>query len=111
ILGNLRKAMEAARTAETPRANELSVLYTAVADQASESQLRLDDYYMDTAMELAMNIATEYEPPLGGEEPTWEEIQHLPDKSEWMKAFKDEIQRFIDYHVFELVERPADRLI
>ena len=28
-----------------------------------------------------------------------------------MKTFKDEIQRFIDYHVFELVERPANKLV
>ena len=56
--------MKAVKTAETP--NELSILYTIMADQASESQL--DNYYMNTAMKLAMNIVTEYELSLEEEE-------------------------------------------
>ena len=99
--------MKAVKMIETLK--ELNVLYTAVADQASKIQL--DDYYKNIAMELALNIATKYEPPLGGEGPTGEEIQHLPDKPEWMKAVKDKIQRFVDYHMFELVERPVNKLV
>ena len=46
--------------------NEFSILYTAVTDQTSESQL--DDYYMNTIMKLALNITTEYESSLKEEE-------------------------------------------
>ena len=80
-----------------------------MTDQTSESQL--DDYYMNTVMKLALNIITEYESFLEKEESIWEKIQHLSDKSEWMKTFKNEIQRFINYHMFELVEQSANKLI
>ena len=103
--------MKTVRTAETFRINKINVLYMIMIDQTSESQLQLDDYYMNTAMKLAMNIITEYKSSLKEEESTWEKIQHLSDKSEWMKTFKDEIQRFIDYHMFELVEQSANKLI
>ena len=52
--------MKATRTAETFRANKISVLYTAMTDQASESQLQLDDFYMNTVMKLVMNITIKY---------------------------------------------------
>ena len=60
--------MKTARTAEILRVNKISVLYTAVADQTSESQL--DDYYMNTVMKLAMNIAIKYKLPLEEKEST-----------------------------------------
>jgi len=31
-----------------------------MTDQTSESQLQLDDFYMNTVMKLALNITTEY---------------------------------------------------
>ena len=103
--------MKTVRTAETLRVNELSILYTVVTDQINESQLQLDDFYMNTVMKLALNIAIKYKLSLKEEKSTWKEIQYLSDKSEWMKIFKDEIQRFIDYHMFELVEQFANKLI
>ena len=48
--------------------NKLSILYIVMTDQTSESQL--NDYYMNTVMKLALNIATEYKSSLKKEEST-----------------------------------------
>ena len=80
ILSNLCKTMKTVRTAETFRVNKISVLYTVMTDQTSESQL--DDYYMNTVMKLILNIAIKYKLSLEKEKSTWEEIQYLSDKSE-----------------------------
>ena len=53
--------MKTVRTAEIFRINKINILYTIMTDQISESQLQLDDFYMNTVMKLALNIATEYE--------------------------------------------------
>ena len=47
---------------------EFSVLYIIMTDQTSESQLELDNYYMNTVMKLILNIITEYELLLEKEE-------------------------------------------
>ncbi len=60
--------MKIIRTAETLRVNKLSILYTVMTDQTSESQL--DDYYMNTVMKLALNIAIKYKSSLEEEEST-----------------------------------------
>ena len=82
--------MKTVKTAET--LNKFSILYTVMTDQISESQLQLDDFYMNTVMKLVLNIITEYKSFLEEKKSMWEKIQYLSDKSEWMKIFKDEIQ-------------------
>ena len=62
--------MKTVRTAETFRVNKINVLYTIMTDQISESQLQLDDFYMNTVMKLTLNIATEYELSLEKKEST-----------------------------------------
>ena len=47
---------------------ELSILYIIMTDQTSESQLELDDYYINTVMKLALNIIIKYELLLKKEE-------------------------------------------
>ena len=96
--------MKIIRTVEIFRINQFSILYTVVINQTSENQLELDDYYMNTVMKLALNIVTKYESFLKKEKSMWKKIQHLFDKFEWMKTFKNEIQKFINYHMFELIE-------
>ena len=53
--------MKIVRTAETFRINKLSILYIIMIDQTSESQLELDNYYINTIIKLAMNIIIKYE--------------------------------------------------
>ena len=51
--------MKITRMTEIFKVNKINVLYIIMTDQTSESQL--DDYYMNTVMKLALNIATKYE--------------------------------------------------
>ena len=68
ILDNLCKTMKTVRMTEIFRINKINVLYMTVTNQTSESQL--DDYYMNTVMQLALNITTEYELSLEKKEST-----------------------------------------
>ena len=43
-----------------------------------------------------------------GDPTSFKEILQLPDRPLWIKACKNEIQNFIDYNIFELIERPED---
>ena len=60
--------MKTVRMTEIFRINKINVLYMTVTNQTSESQL--DDYYMNTVMQLALNITTEYELSLEKKEST-----------------------------------------
>ena len=53
--------MKIIKMTEIFRINKISILYTIMTNQISESQLQLDDFYMNTVMKLVLNIATEYE--------------------------------------------------
>ncbi len=53
--------MKIIRMTETFRVNKLSILYIIMTDQISESQLELDNYYINTIIKLAMNIIIKYE--------------------------------------------------
>ena len=53
--------MKIIRMTEIFRVNKLSILYTVMTDQTSESQLQLDDFYMNTIMKLTLNIVIKYE--------------------------------------------------
>ena len=61
IFSNLCKIMKTVRTAEILRINKISILYMIMTNQISENQLQLDDFYMNTVMKLALNIAIKYE--------------------------------------------------
>src|SRR5262249_49290 len=76
---------------------EFNLLYTAALTQ-SQNTPNSDDFYEDSAVEMALAAMNAYEPPLEAGDPTsFDEILRLPDRPLWLKSCRKEVDNLIDH--------------
>ena len=84
-------------------------LYIIIIDNFCAKQHENNNYYKNYIIEKALEAMHIYELLLkAGNSTSFDKILQLPNRSLWIKTYKNKIQNFINHDTFELVKCPDD---